>query len=149
MAGLDSPFRSSRYSDSVPITVVDHSGKRGWLYAQATGCMTLGEIIMFLQTVRAKSERRMAPLFFDARGAVTEMTDDDVDEAVAVVREAARRTGPRGHVAIVADDGRLYELMLRYETRCAEFGVRLIRVFRQMTDAERWLEAVSAARHFH
>jgi hypothetical protein len=38
--------------------------------------------------------------------------------------------------------------MLLYETRCAEIGVRVIRVFRHRPDAERWLDAVASARHF-
>jgi hypothetical protein len=35
---------------------------------------------------------------------------------------------------------------LLYEARCAEAGVRVIRIFRKLEDAERWLEIVSAAR---
>ncbi len=90
----------------------------------------------------------MMPLVFDARGATTEITEADIAQAVAVVREAAQRSGLRGHAAIIADDDRLFQRMLFYETRCAEAGVRLIRVFRLSRDAERWLEAVSAARHY-
>jgi hypothetical protein len=52
----------------------------------------------------------------------------------------------RGHVAIVASDDAIYNGMLRYETGCAVAGIRVIRVFRQLPDAERWLEIVSAAR---
>ena len=83
-----------------------------------------------------------------ARGADTDMKMSDVERAVAVVRAAIKTGGPRGHVAIIADDDGLYRWMLAYETRCAEFEVRIIRVFRQRDDAEHWLEAVSAARHF-
>jgi hypothetical protein len=63
------------------------------------------------------------------------------------VREA-KAQGPRGHVAIVAPDDVLYARMLLYEAGCADAGVRVIRVFRQRADAERWLDIVSAARHF-
>jgi hypothetical protein len=76
------------------------------------------------------------------------MTENDVEQVISVVREAVSRDGPRGHVAIVADDDRVYTLMLLYETRCVDLGIRLIRVFRQVPDAESWLEAVTAARHF-
>jgi hypothetical protein len=38
--------------------------------------------------------------------------------------------------------------MLLYEAGCADVGVRVIRVFRHLPDAERWLEIVSAARHY-
>ena len=52
----------------------------------------------------------------------------------------------RGHVAVAALDDAVFEGMLRYETRCAEIGVRVIRVFRLLGDAENWLGIVSAAR---
>jgi hypothetical protein len=38
---------------------------------------------------------------------------------------------------MVADDDMLYQRFLLYETECAEIGVRVIRVFRQLEDAER------------
>ncbi len=100
-----------------------------------------------MQTARADDAKRMVPLLVDARGATTDMPDTAVERAVVVVQQAIQR-GPRGHVAIVADTDRLYDWMCRYETRCSEIGVRLIRVFRLRSDAERWLEAVSAARHY-
>jgi hypothetical protein len=127
---------------------VDAHAKRGWLIARATGLLTLRELLEFLDTVRAPTERRMTPLLFDAREATTDMTGEDVERVVAAVRASVARVGVRGHVAIVADDDRLYEGMLLYETRCADIGVRVIRVFRQRIDAERWLEAVASARHF-
>ncbi len=119
----------------------------GWLVASASGSLTLAEILSFMQTARAADANRMVPLLVDARGATTDMPDIAVERAVALVQQAIRR-GPRGHVAIVADTDRLYDWMCRYETRCNEIGVRLVRVFRERPDAERWLEAVSAARHF-
>jgi hypothetical protein len=131
----------------VPITV-EYDSKRGWLVAQIAGTLNRDEMLAFLQTARASTERRMTPLLVDARGATTDMTDDDLDRAVAVVDAAARHTGLRGHVAIVSDDDCLFDWMLRYETKCAEVGVRIIRVFRQAGDAERWLEAVAAVRNF-
>jgi hypothetical protein len=47
----------------------------------------------------------------------------------------------------VTDDV-FYARMLLYEARCADVGVRVIRVFRQLADADRWLDIVSAARHY-
>ena len=72
---------------------------------------------------------------------------EDVDRAVAVVKHAIDTTGMRAHVAVATSDNRLYRWMLLYEARCAEIGVRLVRVFRQCDDAERWLDIVSAARN--
>ena len=72
---------------------------------------------------------------------------EDIEQAVAAVRQVAQQ-GDRGHVAVVADDDLLFRRMLLYETSCAAAGVRIIRVFQERPDAECWLEAVSAARHY-
>src|ERR1700752_1634652 len=129
----------------VPIDVA-RDESRQWLIAKAAGILTIEEILEFMQVARASVDARMMPLLFDARGASTTATEADIDRAVAVVGTLTRQ-GPRGHVALVADTDRLFGLMLRYETGCAAIDVRIIRVFRQRADAERWLEIVSAARH--
>ena len=42
---------------------------------------------------------------------------------------------------------RMWPLMVdARETQCAEIGVRVIRIFHQLDDAERWLDIVSSAR---
>lgn len=141
------PATFSSYDPSVPIEV-ERDLRRRWIKVRATGSLTIVEILTLIQTARADVEHRMWPMLFDARGATTEAVEADVDQAVTAVRRATEQQGPRGHVAIVADDNRLYGRALLYETRCAEIGVRLIRVFREAGDAERWLEIVSASRHF-
>ncbi len=130
----------------VPITLTRDEGKR-WLTAKAVGVLTLDELLAFLRTARSSLELRMWPLMVDGDEASTDMTDDDVARAVAVVQHAVETTGLRAHVAVATTDDRLYAWMLLYEAKCAEIGVRLIRVFRQRADAERWLEIVSAARN--
>lgn len=131
----------------VPIEV-ERDQRRRWIVVRATGCLTIVEILTLIGTARADVEYRMWPMLFDARAATAEATDSDVEQAVAAVRRATEEQGPRGYVAIVADDDRLFDRALLYETRCAEIGVRLVRVFRESSDAERWLEIVSASRHF-
>jgi hypothetical protein len=121
---------------------------RGWLVAKGSGCLTIADVLHFLKTARAGVERRLMPLLFDATGAITDMTPDDVELAVEVVSEIKRRSGTRGLVAIAADDRRLYEWLLLYEARCAMIGVRIIRVFPERSDAEQWLELLAAARYF-
>src|SRR5690349_7301138 len=91
--------------------------QRGWLIARATGSISADEVLQFLKTARAGVERRMMPLLFDATGATTEMTLEDVERAVEVVAEIKRRSGLRGLVAIAATDQRLYEWLLLYEAR--------------------------------
>jgi hypothetical protein len=112
----------------------------------ATGLVDIDDVLRVIATARATIETRMAPMLFDAREASGSMSDADVSRAVAAVTDIVRRGGIRGHVAIVASDDGVYSGMLRYETACAAAGVRVIRVFRQLPDAERWLEIVSAAR---
>jgi hypothetical protein len=130
----------------VAITIARDERKH-WLRAKAVGVLTLDDLLAFLRTARSSVELRMWPLMFDGNGASTDMTDDDVARAVAVVRHAVETTGPRAHVAVATSDDRLYRWMLLYEAKCVEIGVRLVRVFRQQDDAERWLEIVSAARN--
>jgi hypothetical protein len=129
----------------VAITL-DIDERRKWLVAHASGSLSIQETITFIRTARAKIEWRMWPLLFDARSCRTNMTDKDVEQAVAVVDEVGRKGQQRGHVALVADDDALYRWFLLYETECTAIGVRVIRAFRGIEDAERWLEIVSAAR---
>ena len=131
----------------MPIAV-ERDDRRRWLIATATNLMTLAEVVTVIQTARAGIDYRMWPMLVDAQAATTDMTEQDVDQAVAAVQRAVQAGGIRGHVAIAAHDDVLYARMLRYETRCAEMGVRVIRVFRQRSNAEHWLELVSAARNF-
>lgn len=122
---------------------------RRWLRVSARGTLALGELTEFLHTARAGEELRMWPMIVDANDATTDMGDDDADKAAALVAQVVTTTGPRAHVAIATTDDRLFRWMLRYETQCAQRGVRIIRVFRHTGDAERWLEIVSAARNLH
>jgi hypothetical protein len=134
-------------STSVAISLDPTADKR-WLVAQATGELRLDETLTFLRTARSKGESRQAGLLFDARGATTQMTESDVEEAVEKVAAMRRVSGERQHVALVADDDMLYARMLLYEMRCAQMELRLIRVFRLRPDAEQWLATMLEARHF-
>jgi hypothetical protein len=120
--------------------------RRKWLVSQISRSLSIEETITFIRTVRDKIERRMWPLLVDARACRTGMTNADVEQAVAAVLETVKQGQQRAHVALVADDDALYRWFLLYETECTKIGVRVIRVFRQMEDAERWLEIVSSAR---
>ncbi len=127
--------------------VVERDEQRRWLRVRVTGCLTIAEIVGIIRSVRADPADRMWPLLVDARSATTDTTEADIERAIEAVKGAAAQ-GPRGHVSIVADDDVLFARMLLYETMCAKAGVRVIRVFRRQADAERWLQIVSAARHF-
>jgi hypothetical protein len=120
--------------------------RRRWLLARASGRLSIEQVTAFLRSARANMKDRLWPLLFDARACQTAMTQADVRTAVAIVQSVARRKQRRAHVALVADDDRLYRWFLSYETQCAEAGVSVIRVFRQLEDAERWLDIMSSAR---
>jgi hypothetical protein len=119
----------------------------GWLVARATGPLLLADVIDFVRDARADVESRRRPLLFDARGATTTMTAEDA-AAAATALDAVAADGMRGHVALIADEDRLYGWLLEYEARCAAAGIRVIRVFRQRTDAEQWLGIMTATRNF-
>ena len=127
--------------------VISTDERRQWIWVRVTGALTIEDTLAIIRTARAPVDRRMWPLFIDASGATTTMSDADVETAVAEVRVAAGQ-GPRGHVALVSSDDQLFDRLLLYETLCADAGIRLIRVFRKHADAEKWLEILSAARHF-
>ena len=129
----------------MPIAAV-RDERRRWFLVRASDSLSLEDTTNFLRTTRAKVEDRMWPMLVDARACSTTMSEVDVEPAVAIVRAAAQRKERRAHVAIAADDDGLYRWFLLYEAKCAEVGVRVIRVFRRLEDAERWLEIVSAAR---
>jgi hypothetical protein len=117
--------------------------------ARVTGDLTIEDVVTFLKTARSGVEARAIPLLVDANDATTSMTAADVHTAVQVVKRALATEGLRGHVALFANDDALYRWALDYEVRCAEIGVRVIRVFRQRADAERWLTILSTAGKFH
>jgi len=129
------------------LSVSDDEDRR-WIVVRGTGCITIEEMVNLIGTVRAQVAHRMTPMLFNAIGATTTATAADMQQAVDAVRRAKSQHGVRGHVALVADDDVFYERLLSYETECADMDVRVIRAFRQLADAERWLEIVSAARNF-
>ena len=115
------------------------------LMARVTGVLSIHEALVFLRQTLADPAIETWPLMFDTRGSTTNMTPEDVETVVATVDEIRRRsTIPRGHVAIVADDDRMYARMLLYETLLVEIGIRSVRAFRQWDAAERWLEIMDA-----
>ena len=130
----------------MPIAV-ERDLSRGWIRARANGTLSIDDVLSFIKTVRAPIQMRMWPLLFDARSCRTSMTQADVDRMVDLVRTVVNdQHQQRAHVALVADDDGLFGRLLEYETRCAALGVRVIRVFRQHDDAQRWLDIVSSAR---
>ncbi len=119
--------------------------QRQWVIVRVTGELALADMLGVLRTARANPEHQMWPMLVDARGARSAITEADVDAAVGMVAEVLRKEGLRGHVALVADNDVLFSRLLLYEARTAHIGVRVIRTFRQMDDAEQWLRVMSTA----
>ena len=152
---VSSACRQGNCSISLPVKdlvvpiALDRDNLRRQLMARVTGVLTIYETLEFLQTARADPAVETWPLIFDTRGATTTITPEEVEAAVALVDEIRRAsTISRGHVAILADDDRLYARMLLYETLLNEIGIRSVRAFRQAAAAERWLDIMHAARYF-
>jgi hypothetical protein len=132
----------------MPITL-ERDIPRRRLLARVTGVLTIAEALDFLRSARANPGFETWPLIVDARGATTTLTPDEVESAVDAVKEI-RRTSviPWGHVAIIADVDRMFERLCLYERRLFEIGIRIVRVFRDCDEAERWLEVMHATRYF-
>jgi hypothetical protein len=121
---------------------------RRWFVARATGEIHLDEVLTFVRTVRASHENRHTPLLFDARGCVTSMKREDVEPAAQLAAKVGRESGPRAHVALIADDPMLRAWFVAYETRCASLGIRVIRTFDTLAAGEQWLATLTNARYF-
>lgn len=133
---------------AVAITL-ERDDRRRWLVARVVGTLTLDDALAFIESVRVAPVTLTWPLLFDARSAKSGVTDADVGRLIeALARLRNTRRPPRAHAAMVADDDVLYAQCLLYETGLVQIGVRTIRVFRRLPDAERWLNILSAARHF-
>src|SRR5258708_30832959 len=72
---------------------------------------------------------RMDRMLFDVRGATTSVMGADIRRVVANVTSAISKEGPRGPVAIVADDPAFFGMARMYETICEQAGVDNARGF--------------------
>lgn len=117
--------------------------------ARATGDVTLAEFLAFIEKARQPIERREWALLIDARGATTHVDAAALEAIVDRVKViVAEEPFSRGNVALVADDDRMYSFFFNYETRLTDLGIRLVRVFRQLQDAEEWLTVMSSSSRF-
>ena len=129
--------------------ILERDISRRRLLARVSGVLTIADALAFLRTARANPDIAAWPLIVDARGATSTLTPDEVESAVEAAKEI-RRTNiiPGAHVALVADDDRLFDRFCHYEVRLFESGIRVVRVFRDCIEAERWLEVMHATRYF-
>jgi hypothetical protein len=127
---------------TMPITyTLDRERKR--MHTRAEGLLTLADLQEHLD-VEGHDRAEGYPELFDARGASTDITPDDV----RVLVERARRWQAEGRIvgptAIVADNDVVFGMARMYAILC-EFVEAPVEVFREVGPALAWLERVAPA----
>lgn len=109
-------------------------------------CRGTGEIVIEDFSVnlndREASHVNHYPLLMDLLGTTTNITGEEMRELVALRRRLSARVPP-APIAFAADDDHVFAV-LRMMQMLTE-TVRPIGVFRNMTDAEKWLESIRHA----
>jgi hypothetical protein len=116
--------------------VVDHARRR--VLTRAEGLLTFADL-----AAHAEAEIRDRPAsyqeLFDATGATTDLTAEQVQTMVQRVNQACQKE-PAGDVAIVATEPVMFGLARMYSILCEQTGPP-VEVFRSVADAERWLDS--------
>src|SRR2546426_11211613 len=122
----------------MPITyVIDRLHQR--MVTQADGVLTFHDVNRHLD--EEERERGLdLPELFDARGATTDLTSEQVRRLVQRAAEMIR-TIPLGPTAIVVTDDTLYGMARMYSILAEPVGVS-VEVFRDVGSAERWLNLI-------
>jgi hypothetical protein len=121
----------------MPITFSENNAN-GWLETKATGLVTHDEI---REHLKVEDERRALGRaeIFDARGAWTNLTADEIRDLVYVTGalQSRERLGP---TAIIAQSDLVYGMARMYEILLEGKGVP-VGVFRTLPEGEKWLAA--------
>ena len=125
----------------MPITyVIDRIQQR--MTTHADGLVTFADISRHLDA--EERERALGlPELFDARGATTDVTSDEVRRLVRRSVEAARAF-PLGPTAIVADDDLAFGMARMYSILMEDVP-NSVGVFRDLGSAKRWLDRPDSA----
>jgi hypothetical protein len=106
--------------------------------AVATSPLTVAEILRFMSTHRVGEYRRYSMLF-DVEKYFT-LSAAEIRTLSDHVGSLSHREGERGRTAIVASDGRAFELVSQYASESNRAGVA-IRAFRDPDTALHWLDS--------
>jgi hypothetical protein len=117
---------------------IDTVNKR--IYSKAVGLVTFSDMLNHMRA-EVGPEAASYPEIFDCTGATTNLTVDEV-RRLADERRQISQLQQSGPVAVVATND-LFFGMLRMFDMLTE-TVRPLRVFRDMTAAEQWLDAIEA-----
>ena len=118
--------------------VIDRIQQR--LLTHADGLVTFQDLSQHLDA--EERDRGLGlPELFDARGATTNLTTEQVRTLVQRAADTHRRI-PLGPTAIVATDDLVFGMALMYAILTEDAGAR-VEVFRDVESANRWLQEVS------
>jgi hypothetical protein len=120
----------------MPIShVIDRGSNR--MLTRAEGLVTFAEINAHLDVEEIERGLEL-PELFDARGAITNVTAEQVRRLVARAHAAAQLR-PLGPTAIVTDDDHFYGMARMYAILCEHVGAP-VEVFREVDPALDWLD---------
>jgi len=124
----------------VPLHIdIDHN--RRLVHAKAEGVLLLAELLDYFDTVAVQDAMPYSKLF-DASQARFALNDSDMMVLGARVSAYAEME-PRGPIAFIAGTDDTYDLARRF----ANLGgaKRPVKIFRQVEDGRRWLDAGAAS----
>jgi len=116
----------------------DRDDRRRRILVMITVAATIDDLLALID--RQADEQTWAySMLYDFRASTFAPTMQEIDRLLDRVQRASRRHGARGPVALVTADLISFGVGRMYSTRSELAGLR-VRVFENMTDAERWLE---------
>ena len=118
--------------------VIDSIHQR--LLTHADGLVTFQDLSRHLDA-EERDRALELPELFDARGATTDVTAEEVRRLVQRAADTLRRI-PLGPTAIVATDDVVFGMARMYAILTEDAGAR-VEVFRDVEPANRWLQEVS------
>jgi hypothetical protein len=113
---------------------IDHT--RRLVRVRGSGVITTSDVQESSRRLRADSEFNGD---YDCLTDFTEVTGSTVDQAAATTTASTRLYNPGSRRAIVAPSTLMYGLSRAYATQADPDGDH-VRVFRELTEAEAWLE---------
>ena len=123
----------------MPVVSVDYP-VADRLLLKATGAIVLSEMIKVMAALRS-SETRLTPIIFDLVDATVSVSSAEV-ASLAQMMALEMKKAPIGPVALIATSDELFGMARMYQAYSVTSGRPQVGVFRDLTAAERWLEAL-------
>ncbi|MBI4659531.1 MAG: hypothetical protein HY735_11885 [Verrucomicrobia bacterium] len=133
------PVAWSSIEYSLPISCrIDHARRR--LYTRAEGVVTYAEMRAHVYTDLSSEEAAYGEII-DCSNATTNVTGADMRQLAAERKKVDERQRRPGPVAVVATDDLFYGMLRMYDVLTER--IRPFRVFREMREAECWLDSLT------